>query len=98
MTQSKPARSSVAVYQKLWGMTSQYEARRSYGWYQQLSRFAWWAVPAVPGVAWYMFGWLTDDLKALVTLGLYKPVLYHPDVNLSSYRSQWVIDILKPYE
>jgi hypothetical protein len=79
-------------------MTSQYEARRSYGWYQQLSRFAWWAVPAVPGVAWYMFGWLTDDLKALVTLGLYKPVLYHPDVNLSSYRSQWVIDILKPYD
>jgi len=89
---------SIAVYQKLWGMTAAYSQRRQYGWYHATMKLAWW-LPALSGTTmWYVFPWFSDVWKRRITLGFWEPPLIHWDMALSNYRSEYVKDYLIPYK
>mmetsp|Transcript_43122 Transcript_43122/g.99340 ORF Transcript_43122/g.99340 Transcript_43122/m.99340 type:complete len:95 (+) Transcript_43122:99-383(+) len=79
-----------AVYYKLWATTASYAQRRNYGWYQVASRMAPWAFPVVPGLAWYSFGWWSDEWKKVLTFGIYEPQMCHWDTNMTPARSEFV--------
>ncbi len=80
---------ALGVYHKLWGMTSQYQARYSYGWYQVYRRLSAWMFPIVPAFFWYSFLAWEDPYKKLMTFGIFKRDLYFWDTKRSGGDTGW---------
>lgn len=79
-------------------MTRDFTARRSLGWLQVGRNLAPWGMVYAIALPWFCFHWFSDEWKYTLTLGMWKPPLFHPDSGQTSFRSKYCLKFIRPYD